>query len=108
VLVMDENLVVRSANRAFFRTFKVSATETEGRPIFDLGNGQWNIPKLRMLLQDILPRDSTFEGLRVEHEFPDIGRRIMILNARKLERGIGQPGMIVLAIEELTELLERQ
>jgi PAS domain S-box-containing protein len=101
LLILDETLRVRSANRAFYETFHVSAVETEGRLIYELGNGQWDIPALRTLLEDIVPRSSVFQDFELEHTFPVIGRRVMLLNARKLQAG--QHGeLLVLAMEDVT------
>src|SRR5881392_2430133 len=85
LLMLDTTLRVRSANRAFYQTFHVSPEETEGRLIYELGNGQWDIPDLRTLLEDIVPRSSAFNDFELEHDFPAIGRRVMLLNARKLQ-----------------------
>ncbi len=84
LLVLDAQLKVISANRAFYRTFQVSPPETEHRLIYDLGSGQWKIPRLRELLEAIVSRDSHIDNFEVEHDFPGIGRKIMSLNARKL------------------------
>jgi PAS domain S-box-containing protein len=101
LLILDETLRVRSANRAFYQTFHVSSQETEGRLIYELGNGQWDIPDLRTLLEDIVPRSSVFQDFELEHTFPVIGRRVMLLNARKLQAG--QHGeLLVLAMEDVT------
>ena len=101
LLILDATLRVRSANRAFYQTFHVSAAETEGRLIYELGNGQWDIPDLRTLLEDIVPKSSVFDDFELEHTFPVIGRRAMLLNARKLEAG--QHGeLLVLAMEDVT------
>ena len=101
LLILDETLRVRSANRAFYQTFHVSSEETEGRLIYELGNGQWDIPDLRTLLEDIVPRSSVFQDFELEHTFPVIGRRVMLLNARKLQAG--QHGeLLVLAMEDVT------
>jgi len=101
LLILDETLRVRSANRAFYQTFQVSPQETEGRLIYELGNGQWDIPDLRTLLEDIVPRSSVFQDFELEHTFPVIGRRVMLLNARKLQAG--QHGeLLVLAMEDVT------
>jgi len=101
LLILDATLRVRSANRAFYQTFQVSAAETEGRLIYELGNGQWDIPDLRTLLEDIVPKSSVFEDFELEHTFPVIGRRFMLLNARKLQAG--QHGeLLVLAMEDVT------
>jgi light-regulated signal transduction histidine kinase (bacteriophytochrome) len=74
-----------------------------GQLIYDLGNRQWDIPKLRELLETILPQNTTFDNYEVEHEFATIGRRIMLLNARQIERGMGKERIILLAIEDITE-----
>src|SRR6202045_5222794 len=87
LLILDTNLRVRSANRAFYQTFHVSAAETENRLIYELGNGQWDIPDLRTLLEDVVPKSSVFDDFELEHTFPVIGRRVMLLNARKLQAG---------------------
>src|SRR5208283_5279653 len=87
LLILDATLRVRSANRAFYQTFHVSPVETEGRLIYELGNGQWDIPDLRTLLEDIVPKSSVFNDFELEHTFPAIGRRVMLLNARKLQAG---------------------
>jgi signal transduction histidine kinase/DNA-binding response OmpR family regulator len=102
LLMLDEALRVRSANRAFYQTFQVSPGETEDRLIYELGNGQWDIPDLRTLLEDIVPRSSAFNDFELEHDFPAIGRRVMLLNARKLKAG-RHGELLVLAMEDVTE-----
>src|SRR4029453_17735447 len=97
------DLRANTANEAFYKTFKTTPDQTEGRLIYDLGDQQWNIPKLRMLLEDISPRNSFFEDFEVTHDFPQIGLRTMLLNARRLELDDGAPQMILLAIEDMTE-----
>src|SRR4051812_47788025 len=101
LLILDATLRVRSANRAFYQTFHVSPAETEGRLIYELGNGQWDIPDLRTLLEDIVPRSSVFDDFELEHTFPVIGRRVMLLNARKLRAG-HHGELLVLAMEDVT------
>jgi PAS domain S-box-containing protein len=102
LLILDATLRVQSANRAFYQTFHVSPVETEGRLIYELGNGQWDIPDLRTLLEDIVPKSSVFDDFELDHTFPAIGRRVMLLNARKLQAG--QHGeLLVLAMEDVTE-----
>src|SRR5437764_2213656 len=101
LLILDATLRVRSANRAFYQTFHVSAAETEGRLIYELGNGQWDIPDLRRLLEDIVPTSSVFNDFELEHTFPVIGRRAMLLNARKLQAG-HHGELLVLAMEDVT------
>ena len=98
LLMLDTTLRVRSANRAFYQTFQVSSEATENRLIYELGNGQWDIPALRTLLEDIIPTSSVFNDFELEHTFPMIGRRVLLLNARKLEAG--HPGeLLVLAVD---------
>jgi signal transduction histidine kinase len=102
LLILDADLCVRFANRAFYQTFQASHEETEDRHIYELGNGQWDIPALRTLLEDIVPQSSVFNDFELEHDFPTIGRKLMLLNARKLRPG-DHPEFLVLAIEDVTE-----
>ncbi len=102
LLMLDPTLRVRSANRAFYQTFQVSPKETEGRLIYELGNGQWDIPALRTLLDDIVPTSSVFNDYELEHDFPTIGRKVMLLNARQLLAG-NHTELLVLAMEDVTE-----
>jgi len=110
LLVLDEELRVVTASRSFYTAFKVSGQETEGRHLFELGNGQWDIPDLRKLLEEIIPRHTTIEKYEVEHEFPSIGRRSMLLNARKIFYEGNGATSLLLAIEDNTErrTLERE
>ena len=101
LLMLDTNLRVQSANRAFYETFQVSADETENQLIYQLGNGQWDIPALRTLLEDVIPTSSVFNDFELEHTFPVIGRRVMLLNGRKLRAGT-HSAIIVLAMEDVT------
>ena len=89
LIVLDGDLRVISVNDSFYRTFKVLRRWTEGRLIFEIGNRQWDIPRLRILLENILPAKQHFEDFEVEHDFPKIGRRTMLLNARRLTGGRG-------------------
>ncbi len=102
LLVLDEKLCVVSANRAFCDAFKTSAREVERRLIYELGNGQWNLPALRKLLEEVLPRNQTFEGFKVTHTFPGVGRKTLLLNARRLKQAAGASEMILLAVEDVT------
>ena len=102
LLMLDTTLRVRSANRAFYQTFQVSSEETENRLIYELGNGQWDIPALRTLLEDVIPTSSVFNDFELEHTFPIIGRRVMLLNGRKLRAG-SHSELLVLAMEDVTE-----
>src|SRR5947208_12554655 len=99
--MLDRDLCVNSANRAFYQTFHVTPEETESHLIYELGNGQWDIPDLRRLLEDIVPKSSVFNDFELEHTFPVIGRRVMLLNARKLQAG-HHGELLVLAMEDVT------
>ncbi|MDA3791678.1 MAG: PAS domain S-box protein [Desulfobacula sp.] len=103
LLVLDSDLKVISASRSFYKVFKVKPEETVGQLIYDLGNKQWDIPKLRDLLETILPQKTTFDDYEVEHDFADIGKRIMLLNARQIKRAWGKERIILLAIEDITD-----
>ena len=103
LLVLDRDLHITSANRAFYQTFRTSAEETEGCHIYELGNRQWDIPSLRTLLESVIPHRATVEGFEVEHDFPTIGRRTMLVNARKIFRPGDHDGFILLAIEDVSE-----
>jgi nitrogen-specific signal transduction histidine kinase len=104
VLILDKNLHVMAANESFYRTFQVEAKDTEKKLVYDLGDGQWNIPALRKLLDDILPKNAFFKGFEVIHEFPAIGRKVMILNARQIHSK-QLPPIILLAMEDVTEMM---
>jgi PAS domain-containing protein len=108
LIVLDADLKVVSANDAFYADFQVKPSETEGRLIYELGNRQWDIPKLRELLEKIVPENTRFDGFMVEHEFPRIGFRKMVLNARQTVRDEEQTGNILLAFEDVTDSAERQ
>ncbi len=110
VLVLEADLTVRFANRSFCHTFAVAPEHTVGRKLYEIGNGQWNIPELRTALKAIVSERKTIEAFEVEHFFPSIGRRIMLLNARKVYRPSSKTQQILLAIEDVTERvrLERE
>jgi PAS domain S-box-containing protein len=103
LLALDQDLRVVKVSRSFYEFFKVKPEETVGQLIYDLGNKQWDIPKLRELLETILPQKTTFDNYEVEHDFATIGRRIMLLNARQIQRVLGKEKIILLAIEDITE-----
>ncbi|MFW6309586.1 MAG: ATP-binding protein [Prolixibacteraceae bacterium] len=102
LLVLDENLVVISANRFFYNTFKVEEKETTGNKLYDLGNKQWNIPKLEKLLKKTLPQKSTVDDFEVTHTFEKIGEKTMLLNARELNQEQDKKRLILLAFEDIT------
>jgi len=110
ILILDRDLRVMAANGSFYCTFRVEQQDTEGRVVYELGNGQWNIPALRTLLEDILPNNTFFKGFEVAHEFPSIGHKVMILNARQIhfkEDNASEviPPIILLAMEDVTEMM---
>src|SRR6185437_3916751 len=102
LIVMDKDLKVMRCTSGFYSKFKVTETETEGHYIFDLGNQQWNIPELRYLLESILPEKKIVIDFEVTHVFPALGRRVMSLNARQLDKVNGGQ-LILLDIEDITE-----
>lgn len=106
LLVLDPDFRVVSANDHFVKTFKVTKEETVGTGLYDLGNHQWDIPQLRMLLTDILPTNNPVEDFEVEHDFPHIGRKLMLLNAYRIELEGQYKDQILLAIEDITERRE--
>ena len=103
LLVLDHEFRVTHANRAFFRTFEVRAEDTIGTVLFALGDGQWDIAPLREMLRDKLPLEAQLDDFDVDHAFPGIGRKIMLLNARLVSQGPDEPRIILLAIEDITQ-----
>ncbi len=110
ILVLDKELRVIAASRSFYSAFRVSPEETQGRLLYALGDGQWDIPKLRVLLEKIIPEKGVMEGYEVEHEFPSLGHRTMCLNARQVFYKEGAGTTILLGMEDITErsILERE
>ena len=102
-IVLDDHLRIKTANRSFYETFKVPAKETEGKFIYDLGNGQWDLPELRTLLKEVLSNDHPIHDFEVEQTFPALGHRVMRLNAGRLASVNSQPDLILLAIEDITD-----
>jgi PAS domain S-box-containing protein len=103
LIVLDQDLRVVTVSRSFYEVFQVNPEETVGELIYHLGNKQWDIPKLRELLETILPEKTTFDNYEVEHDFATIGRRIMLLNARQIQSVLGKERIILLAIKDVTE-----
>jgi chemotaxis protein methyltransferase CheR len=110
VLVLDKALRVRAASRSFYSVFKVSPADTQGRLLYELGDGQWDIPKLRLLLEKIIPEHGVMEDYEVEHEFPGAGHRTMCLNAREVFYEGGADPTILLGMQDVTRqnALERE
>ncbi|MCX6701394.1 MAG: PAS domain-containing protein, partial [Methanomicrobiales archaeon] len=102
LVVLNGTFEVVSASRAFYQTFNVTPEETRGRVLYTLGDRQWDIPKLHELLETVLPKDTTIENFKVDHDFPGIGQRTMLLNARRVPRDAGTTQFILLAIEDVT------
>lgn len=103
LIALDHDLRVVSVSRSFYEVFKVNPEETVGQLIYDLGNKQWDIPKLRELLETILPQKTTFDNYEVEHDFATIGKKTMLLNARQIQRVVDKERIILLAIEGITD-----
>jgi PAS domain S-box-containing protein len=106
LIVLDPGFKVLSVNDHFLKTFKVSIGETAGKALYELGNGQWNIPLLKELLEDILPTNNPVENFEVEHDFPHIGNKLMLLNAHRIELEGSYKDRILIAIEDITERRE--
>lgn len=113
ILILNDKLMVMAANEAFYQKFRVKKENTEGKILYQLGDGQWDIESLRKMLETILPKDTFFNGFEVAHDFPSIGKKIMILNARKIyptvpkegEKSDACPPIILLAFEDVTEMM---
>ena len=103
LVVLNSDLKILTANQSFYDTFRVKPEETIGNFVYDLGNRQWDIPKLRVLFEDILPHHTVFNGYEVEHDFPGIGRKIILLNCREIFRKNIGSHIILLAMEDITE-----
>jgi nitrogen-specific signal transduction histidine kinase len=111
VLILDKELRVMAANEAFYKMFQVEKKDTEKKIVYELGDGQWNIPSLKKLLEEILPQNTFFKGYEVTHDFPSIGRKTMILNARQIHSAEeisskGFPPIILLAMEDITVMMD--
>jgi len=105
-MVLDSDLRVKTANRSFYDSFHVSKKETENRLVYDLGNGQWDIPGLRKLLDEVLSRNQSVHDFEVEHTFPELGRKNMLLNARPFPPDSKHPELILLAVQDVSALRE--
>ena len=103
LLVLDQALYVQTASRSFYEIFKVNRDETVGRPIYELGNGQWNIPELRRLLQEVVPKAHAIVDYELSHDFPSIGQRTMLLSAKRLFHPDNNSPHLLIAIEDVTE-----
>jgi two-component system CheB/CheR fusion protein len=104
VLVLDKDIKIKSANKSFYKTFQVTEAESIGKSLFQLGNNQWNIPKLRELLEEIVPKNNSFYDFEVEITFPVIGCKVMVLNAHRILQQSINEELIVLTIVDNTEI----
>ena len=102
-VVLDSSLRIKTANRAFYHTFDTKKEDTESQFLCDLGNGQWNIPRLMTLLEEVLSNSHPIHDFEMEHDFPAIGKKFMLLNASRFQSVNSQPEMILLAIEDISE-----
>ncbi|MCX6689382.1 MAG: PAS domain-containing protein [Methanoregula sp.] len=102
LIVLNDDMAVISASRAFYQTFGITPEETQGRSLYALGDRQWDVPKLHELLETVLPKNASFENFAIEHDFPGIGQRTMLLNARRIPGEAGKTQLILLAIEDVT------
>lgn len=103
LVVLDADLRVVSANRSFYRVFQISPEETEGRLIYELGNLQWDNPRLRVLLEERIPSETHIEDFELDHVFPAVGRRTMMLNARRIDPGDPSRPLVLIALEDITD-----
>ncbi|MDQ6812285.1 MAG: PAS domain-containing protein, partial [Bacteroidota bacterium] len=103
VVVLDSQLILKSANKSFYRTFNLKVEETLGRLIFELGNGDWNIPELKELLQNILPKQNKYAGFELRHKFAGIGEKVLLLSVEQIAQKSSEHPHIMLAIEDITE-----
>jgi PAS domain S-box-containing protein len=103
LLVLDQDLRVVTANRAFHQTFRINRQDVQGRPVYGLGDGQWDIPELRLLLESVAPQHAVIEAYEVERDFPIIGRRLMLLNAREIFNQRNSDNLILLTFEDVTD-----
>ena len=108
LLVLDKKLRIKTANSAFYNTFHVTEKETEGVLIYNIGNKQWDIPELRTLLEKILPEKTVFNDFEVTHTFSSIGKRVMLLNAREVINKNSSEKLILLSVEDITDLKKAQ
>jgi two-component sensor histidine kinase len=103
LLVLDQRLCVVTANRAFHQTFRMNRQDIQGRPVYGLGDGQWDIPELRLLLEGVVPQHTVMEDYEVERDFPIIGRRAVLLNAREVFNQRNSRNLILLTFEDVTD-----
>lgn len=109
ILILDKDFNIIAVNECYLETFKVTEIDLKGKNLYELGNGQWNDTELKKLLTDILPKHTFFKGFEVSHEFPNIGKKIMILNGRQIHvenNKAGEGEIILLAMEDVTDMMQ--
>ena len=104
ILVLDKDLRVKSANKSFYKIFGMREEDCEGMLIYELAGRRWDIPQLRYLLNELLPQNSQYQGFEITHTFPVVGEKIMLVNACRVNQKIHQQQLILLAIEDITDL----
>ena len=104
MLVLQTDFKVKSANRAFYDKFSLLPEEVENKTLFELGSGQWNIPRLREVLNEIVAKNGSFKNIQISNTFPEIGEKIMLLNARFIIQKTNREKLILLAVEDITEV----
>ena len=107
-MILDADLKVTIANQTFYDTFETKPEVTENRMLYGLGDGQWDIPQLRKLLEEVISKNTSIKNFQVEHDFPGIGKKVMLLNAHRIPEAADRPSMIMLAIEDFTERHQRE
>jgi hypothetical protein len=103
LIILYEDFTVALASLSFYHNFEVKPEDTEGKSIYDLGNRQWDIPKLRKLLEEILPKTTSFDNFEIEHNFPHIGKKVMLLNACRIYLQANHTKMIIIMVKDITE-----
>lgn len=103
LLVLSVDLRVRLANRSFYRTFHVTAEQTLNRLVYELGDRQWDIPAVRTLLEEVLPKNTSFDNYEVTHDFESLGKKVMLVNGRRIDREHNHTQFVLLAFEDITE-----
>src|SRR6185503_6279844 len=102
LIILYEDFMVALASLSFYRAFEVIPKETEGQFIYDLGNRQWDIPELRRLLEEILPKSTSFDNFEITHNFPHVGKKTMLLNARRIFLQANDTKLIIMTIKDVT------
>lgn len=108
ILILDKNFQIKSANKAFYKKFMVLQSDIDGKSLFELGSHQWDVPRLHELLETIIPKKSFIHNFEVSHVFPDIGKKIFLLNARLIIQKTKQEQLILLAFTDITEKTRKQ